>query len=79
MAAWRCAAATTLAIPISRYRQGGCVPSEHTTTVFESCGTTTTVVESGFGGLPQATQPNMIVAKTGRLDVSFIFHFLAAT
>jgi hypothetical protein len=66
-------------IGIGPYRQGGWVPSEHTTTVLESCGTTTVVVESGFGGLLLLMHPDMIATKTARLDKSFIFHLLAAT
>jgi len=41
---------------VSRYRQGGCVPSEHTTVVVEFCGTTT-VVLAGAGGLLLLMQP----------------------
>jgi hypothetical protein len=70
--------ATPGTIQNRHYRQGGWVPSEHTTTVLESCGTTIVVVVSGFAGLLLLMHPDIIATKTVRLDKSFIFRFLAA-
>jgi len=54
------------------YRQGGLVPSSHTTTVSESRGTTTVVSFSGGGGLLLLMQPPSMHVARIKLDTVFI-------